>query len=83
MKDRILKGWTFTRGLYAVLGTVVVIQSAMQLQWFGILFGAYFASMGLFNFGCAAGNCVGGNCKVEPKNINSSDTQEVELEKLK
>lgn len=35
MKKRILTNWTFTRGLYLVMGIFVIIQSAIQQQWFG------------------------------------------------
>lgn len=66
MKERILREWTFTGALYVLIGSVVIIQSALSHQWFGVAFGSYFASMGLFAFGCAAGNCVGGSCDVEP-----------------
>ncbi|MEP6464655.1 MAG: hypothetical protein ABJB05_00055 [Parafilimonas sp.] len=67
---RILSGGTFRRILYTVIGTLVIIQSIMQHQWFGILFGAYFASMGIFAFGCAAGNCFEGKCNVQPRQSN-------------
>ena len=49
LKQRLLTGWTFTRVLYVSLGTFVIINSATNLQWFGVLFGAYFASIGLFS----------------------------------
>lgn len=78
MKERILTHWTFIRGLYLVMGILVIIQSAKQQQWFGVLFGCYFASMGLFAFGCAAGNCFGGSCAVEPK--QNSTIQVVDFE---
>jgi len=61
MKERILTGWTLTRVLYVGMGTAVIINSAINQQWFGALFGGYFASMGIFAFGCAAGNCFSGN----------------------
>lgn len=48
-----------------VSGVLVIIQSAMKQQWFGVLFGGYFAEMGLFTFGYATGNCFSGNCKTE------------------
>lgn len=67
MRDRILKGWTLTRGFYVLIGTLVIIQSYMDEQWFGVAFGGYFVAMGLFYFGCASGNCAGGNCEVKPK----------------
>jgi hypothetical protein len=46
------------RGIYLVMGIFVIIQSLWMHQWLGVLFGIYFASMGLFSFGCAAGNCM-------------------------
>ena len=82
MKERILGGWTFRRALYTVMGTFIIIQSIMQHQWFGVLFGGYFASMGIFAFGCAAGNCFGGNCNVEPTQNNRAEIQDVEFEEV-
>ena len=65
MKQRILTGWTFTRVLYLALGSMVVAESVAGQQWVGAAFGAYFAAMGLFAFGCAGGNCYGGSCEKE------------------
>ena len=73
MKERILTNWTITRAFYLIVGIFVIVQSIMSLQWFGIAFGGYFASMGLFAFGCASGNCVGGNCSAEPEQKNLED----------
>jgi len=81
MKERILTNWTFARALYLIMGIAVIIQSVMSHQWFGVAFGGYFASMGLFAFGCAAGNCFGGNCAVEPK--QKSTIQEVDFKEVK
>ena len=83
MKERILTGWTFIRGLYLVLGIFVIIQSIMSKQWFGVALGGYFAAMGLFAFGCAAGNCFGGNCEVEPKQKSNATIQDVDFEEVK
>lgn len=83
LKQRILTGWTFTRVLYLGLGTVVIIQSVTSQQWLGVLFGAYFASMGIFAFGCAAGVCFGGSCNTEPIQQNKSQIQDVEFEEVK
>jgi hypothetical protein len=83
MKERITKGWTFTRVLYLALGAFVVAQSIMQQQWLGILLGGYFASMGLFAFGCAAGGCFGGNCGHLPAHGNQPIAKDVEFEELK
>ena len=81
MKQRILTNWTFARALYLIMGIAVVVQSVMSQQWLGVVFGGYFAAMGLFAFGCASGNCFGGNCSVEPK--QKSTIQEVDFEEVK
>ncbi|MFK5880000.1 MAG: hypothetical protein QM478_10975 [Flavobacteriaceae bacterium] len=74
MRDRILKNWTLVRVFYVLGGIIFIINSYMDEQWFGIMFGAYFAAMGIFSFGCASGNCAGGNCEVKstPKEDNPS-----------
>jgi len=83
MIKRIMNDWTFTRALYLILGIVVIVQSVMTQQWFGAIFGAYFASMGLFAFGCAAGNCFGTNQKTEMQRIENMDVHEIEFEEVK
>ena len=80
MKERLLTNWTITRAFYLIVGIFVVIQSIMSQHWFGIAFGGYFAAMGLFAFGCASGNCIGGNCSTESKqnteeNVNFEDVK--------
>jgi hypothetical protein len=80
MKERILTNWTFTRAFYLIMGIFVIVQSFMVQQWFGIAFGGYFAAMGLFAFGCASGNCIGGNCSTEPKQNTIVD---VNIEEVK
>ena len=82
MKERILTGWTLTRVLYLVMGTYIVVQSVLEQQWIGILLGGYFASMGLFAFGCAAGNC-GVNYSEGRKNQGMGDFEEVVFEEVK
>jgi hypothetical protein len=83
MKERILTNWTFARALYLIMGIAVIIQSVMSQQWFGVAFGGYFAAMGLFAFGCAAGNCFGGNCSTEPKQKSTTTIQDVDFEEVK
>lgn len=83
MKERILSGWTFTRVLYLIIGSFIIIQSVIDKQWFSVAFGGYFAAMGLFAFGCAAGNCFGGNCSAEPKQKSNTSIQDVEFEEVK
>ena len=70
MKKRILTNWSFIRVLYLVMGTIIIVQSIMSNEWLGIILGGYLASMGLFAFGCASGNCFGGKCSIEPKQNN-------------
>lgn len=87
MIERLTKGWTFGRVLYVALGAFVVAQSIMQQQWLGVLLGGYFASMGLFSFGCAAGGCFGGAQQVRGGNAaspqNSQAMQDVDFEEIK
>ena len=71
MKDRILKNWTLARAFYVVVGMVLVVNSFMDKQWFGIAIGGYFTAMGLFSFGCASGNCARGNCEIDSTNVTS------------
>ena len=63
--NRILSNWTWIRVVYLVIGAWIIVQSAIEGQWMGILIGAWPAAMGLFSLGCAAGNCAGGNCEVK------------------
>lgn len=83
MKDRILSKWTFTRALYLLIGTAVIVQSVLSEQWFGVAFGAYFASMGLFAFGCAAGTCYQGNSSTVQKHKSNTTVEDVEFEEVK
>ena len=83
MKQRILSNWTFTRALYLAIGITIIVQSVMSQQYFGAIFGGYFAAMGLFAFGCAAGNCHGGNCSTEPRQKSYSEIQDVKFEEVK
>lgn len=76
MKNRILTNWTVRRALYLALGVYVIVQSIIDKQWLLIVFGAYFAAMGLLAIGCASGNCA-----VEPS--QNSKVQDVEYEEIK
>lgn len=79
MKNRILTGWTIQRGIYFALGMLIVVQSIIDKQWIAVIAGGYFASMGLFAFGCAAGNCFGNQCynknKSSPDSLSQSNTE--------
>ncbi len=82
MKDRILKGWTVIRVLYTVAGIAVVAQSYTIHSWIGMLFGVYFTSMGVFGFGCAAGNCFGGSCET-PESKGRGGYEKISFEEVK
>lgn len=66
LKERLLSNWNISRVFYLLMGIFILVQSVMNAQWLGVLFGGYFSAMGLFALGCAAGNCYGGNCAIEP-----------------
>lgn len=83
MKERLLTNWTILRVIYLALGTMIIIQTAMSREWIGVLFGAYFAAMGLFAFGCASGNCFGGNCSTDSKQNNNNKTEDITFEEVK
>jgi len=83
MKQRILSGWNFQRFIYVVLGVAVIVQSAIQREWIGILLGIYFVSMGIFALGCAAGNCFGGSCYTEKPGKNKAGIQKVNFDEVK
>jgi len=81
MKEKILTNWTLGRALYLIIGIGIIIHSVINQQWAGVAFGGYFAAMGLFAFGCAAGNCLGGNCTVKPK--QKSTIRDMDFEEAK
>ena len=57
IRDRVLTGWNFTRIAYTLVGLYIVFQAFTDKQWSFLPLGLYFASMGVFAFGCAGGNC--------------------------
>jgi hypothetical protein len=82
MKERILTGWTINRALYLIMGISIIVQAATSQQWFGVALGGYFASMGLFAFGCASGNCFNVSAATQPQR-QSVAIQDVEFEEVK
>ncbi len=79
MKQRMLQNWTVIRAFYLLIGLFIVVQAITNHEWFVAFIGIYFASMGLFNYGCAAGNCG-----VQPRTQRSfQKTEEVEYEEVK
>ena len=83
MKNRVLSGWSFQRVLYLILGGIVIVHSVIEKQWIGVLLGGYFAAMGLFAFGCAAGSYFCEDCSAEPGQNSKTNTQDVEFEEVK
>ena len=49
----------------------------------GVALGGYFAAMGLFAFGCAAGNCFVANCAAEPIPKSETNSTEIGFEEVK
>lgn len=83
MKERILTGWTFMRAVYAIMGVVIIVQSVMSHQYIIAIFGVYFASMGIFAFGCAAGNCYVPNTNTKRNVRGAANVQDAEFEEMK
>lgn len=65
MKQRVLSNWNFTRFFFTGMGITLIISSFQDFEWMGMLAGGYFSAMGIFAFGCASGNCYGGNCELK------------------
>ncbi|PWH87132.1 hypothetical protein [Brumimicrobium oceani] len=82
MKERLLNNWTFIRAIYVIMGSLIIVQTAMSREWIGVLFGGYFAAMGLFAFGCASGNCFGGNCSTDLNKSQDQSIDDVEFEEV-
>jgi hypothetical protein len=49
----------------------------------GVVFGGYFAFMGLFAFGCASGSCFGGVRKIPNYQKHEDNTMDVDFEEVK
>jgi len=82
IKQRILTGWSFIRVLYLVAGITVLISAVSSRQWMAVFVGGYFASMGLFAFGCAGGACFNSRYdKSYPETISNSE--EINFEEIK
>jgi hypothetical protein len=60
-------------------GIFIGIQSIQQKEWMGVLFGSYFALMGVFQLGCASDNCAIPMEKV----TSSNEIEEVTFEEVK
>lgn len=76
--NRVFTGWTLARVIYLSIGGLIFIQSLIVREWLGIIFGGYFAAMGLFGFGCASGQCY----PMVNKNIQGVN-DDIEVEEIK
>jgi hypothetical protein len=79
----ILNGWTIPRILYTFIGIMVIANAIMEQQYWGIALGGYFAAMGIFNFGCAAGGCYTGNCNTAPVRQPKNNLSQIDFEEIK
>ncbi|MCR9182254.1 MAG: hypothetical protein NXH73_04955 [Flavobacteriaceae bacterium] len=57
MKKRLFSGWNIQRIAFLLMGVLLLVHTIMDGQLIGVLLGIYITAMGLFGFGCAAGNC--------------------------
>lgn len=74
---RVITGWTLTRLVYTAVGLYIVVQAIADREWAFLPLGLYFASMGVFAFGCA-----GGYCGVPTKSVPEAENGEVKFEEL-
>ncbi len=79
MKNRLLYGWTITRGFYLLMGLAIILSSASAKDWLSVAIGSYFAAMGLFAFGCAGGYCMNNSSSIKVE----SETKAVDWEEVK
>lgn len=82
MKERILTGWNFQRIILLLTGLGFIIYSIISSTWLGIFLGTYFASMGIFRMGCAAGSCYGGACGSDEPSSRKMTSMEVQYEEV-
>lgn len=72
MKQRVLTGWNLRRVAYLLVGLAIMANAIMVQEWWGLLLGGYFASMGIFAFGCAGGACSGDVCDTTKPDRNQN-----------
>ena len=81
--QRMITGWSAIRFVYLAMGSFIVVQSIIDHQWPATILGGYFASMAVFNYGCASGACYTGVPMVSAKSRTAPVTEEVEYEEVK
>lgn len=83
MKERITTGWNLQRIVLLATGLGFIIYSLSTGTWTGIFLGLYFAAMGVFKIGCAAGSCYSGNCETNTPDSGNKVPYEVQYEEVK
>lgn len=85
MKNRILKDWTFKRVVYLTVGITTIVMAFQYREWLFGLVGVYFATMGIFAFGCASGNCYTGYYDDRGSNARrrTAETTDAQYEEVK
>jgi hypothetical protein len=75
-----MRNWSIRRWFYVGAGLLLMALSWAEKQTYGMIFGAYFAFMGIFNFGCASGNCVPSS---RPPRAQEQNTKDITFEEVK
>ncbi len=57
LSKRIFSNWNLKRIAFTSIGVLIMIQAIIDHHWIDIVIGAYFASMGIFSFGCGWNQC--------------------------
>jgi hypothetical protein len=79
----ITTGWILMRVIYVAMGVFLIGSSYEIQQWFGVTFGLYFASIGVFGFGCASGARYPNSTQHSSNLKEDVQLENVEFEKLK
>lgn len=83
LAQRITTGWTLMRVIYVAMGVFLIGSSYEIQQWLGVIFGLYFASMGVFVFGCASGACYPNSTQNSSNLKEDVQLENVEFEEFK
>lgn len=77
MKERLLRDWTFTRGLRAAFAVIFLAAAIMRhepVAWFAA---AFFGLQAVFNIGCCGiGTCQPGTRATSAPDLNAPVTYE-------
>lgn len=78
-----IQKYNIIRWLYAIAGLGIFFSALNEKKYLEMIFGLYFASMGIFNYGCAAGIC--GTTKPNIPNLKNKeiDNNKITFEEIK